>query len=206
VPVQAHVLCCEVYTFINNLYIINKYIRRTYVIITFVKFILFFSNIACETSEPNRTDINIDEKLSPEKKQIANNIKAESSQEFLGLTKARTSFPSTLASYRLDKIIKQKNKSEVWKEYSATYKNNSSELKVVINEHVPDGNPEWQKLFSQSERKTKEYNAAFSEKNGKSSWMVRVGSRFRVDFKSKTESESTLKEISEKFNYAPLLK
>ena len=131
-------------------------------------------------------------------------IQVNSTKKHIGLNQATNVFPSQLLKYEF-KSIKQKAKSDVWIEYSSTYKYKDKKLKVVINEYLPNGNPEWQTLFSQlGKRQTKGYDAAFNRKNGKSSWMVIVGKRFRVDFKSSDIGEETLRKIAKDFNFSLL--
>ena len=124
--------------------------------------------------------------------------------KLLSINQVTPLFTSTLLEYQFDSV-KKKTKSTDWVELSATYKNAGNKLKVVINDYLPNGNPQWKTLFADLEQQsTNGYQAAFNEKNNKSTWMVLVGQRFRVDFKSSTEDQQRLMKLAEQFDYKTL--
>jgi hypothetical protein len=121
---------------------------------------------------------------------------------FLGLDTARTIFPQEWQGYVLDGI-KEKNKSDVWVEYSATYKGASGKVKAVLNEHLPGIDPAWTALFATLEKyKFDGHEAAFQDKKDKRTYMVIVQPRFRVDVKSRELSSDALRTLAQKFPYA----
>lgn len=130
---------------------------------------------------------------------------AKASKKHLDIKQVTPLFPSTLITYAFDSV-KKKTKSADWIELSATYKLGDRKLKVVINDYLPNGNPEWKTLFdSLPEQSTNGYQAAFHQKKDKSTWMVLVGDRFRVDFKSTTDNQESLQRMASAFDYKALV-
>ena len=107
-------------------------------------------------------------------------------QEAIHLSKSEAGklFPKELVGYKL-KDLKIKKKSEIWAEYSATYKTSKKgekELKLVINDVFPVGDPEWKDQFAGSKDVIANFPAKEVAGDDKHTVMVRVGERFRVDF------------------------
>ncbi len=125
----------------------------------------------------------------------------------LSKSAAQKLFPKELVGYKL-KDVKVKDKSAEWKEYSATYKTSKKgekELKVVINDVLPDGDPKWKLDIPATEAGVQDFPAKEVKDEDKFTVMVLVGDRFRVDFKSREISPEKLKAMAEAFNFKPTL-
>ena len=126
----------------------------------------------------------------------------------LSKTAAEKLFPKELVGYKL-KDLKIKDKSDAWKEYSATYKTSKKsdkELKLVINDVLPAGDPKWQEQVLPGEDLIGEYPAKAVKDEDKHTVMVLVGKRFRIDFKSRQISPEKLRTMAEAFDYKPAAK
>ena len=107
-------------------------------------------------------------------------------------------FPESLNGYTR-KFHKTKKKD--WgNAHSATYKKGDDELKVVVNDAPPEGRKEWATFFKDG-KTYKDYPVALDAKPGKITLMVRVGKRFRVDFKTRTMTEDTLRNAADGFDF-----
>ena len=123
----------------------------------------------------------------------------------LSKTDAEKLFPKELVGYKLHGF-KIKDKSAVWKEYSATYKTSKKgdkELKVVINDVIPAGDPQWKTQVPSVEAGIQTYPAKEVKDDDKFTVMVLVGKRFRVDFKSREISPEKVKAMAEAFDFKP---
>jgi hypothetical protein len=116
-------------------------------------------------------------------------------------------FPAELVDYKFDSV-KVKDKSEAWKEYSATYKTGKKtgkELKVVINDVLPAGDPKWKSDIPSIEKTLGEFASKTVKDEDKVTVMVLVGKRFRIDFKSRQISAEKLEKMAEAFDYRAAL-
>lgn len=133
------------------------------------------------------------------------NTLAPAQQTFLSKTRATKLFPRNLAGYQL-KDVKVKSKSTVWKEYSATFKpsKKGKELKIVVNDVLPDGTNEWATQFKSAEDLISGYPVREVRDGNKSSVLVLVNERTRVDFKSREVSPEKIRAMAEAFNFEPV--
>ena len=133
--------------------------------------------------------------------------RASGGDRFLSEGDARKLFPAELKGYKLDSV-KLKPKSDAWVEYSATYKPGKSEkeLKVVINDVPPSGDPKWADQFAKSDDYIGEWPTVEVKGEDKYSVLVWVKPRFRVDFKSREVSSEKIRAMAEAFPFGPLEK
>ena len=125
---------------------------------------------------------------------------------FLNKDQATKLFPTKLLEYKF-KGVKIKNKSDDWKEYSSTYKTGGGgdkELKLVINDGLLEGSSHWKDQREGSTEKTKGFPSKLHKSDAKSTVMVFVGERFRVDFKSTSISPDKLKAMAAAFDFGPV--
>ena len=117
---------------------------------------------------------------------------------------ARASFPNQLGDYAFDGL---KTKSHDWGQaYSASYKSASKDkLKVVINDAPPKGREAWIPFFAAGDM-FQGLPMALDKKPGKLTMMVRVGDRFRVDFKTRTGDHLRLRAVAKDFNFEAVKK
>jgi hypothetical protein len=125
---------------------------------------------------------------------------------FLNKDQAGKLFPAKLLEYKF-KGVKIKDKSDDWKEYSSTYKTGGGgdkELKLVINDGLLKGSSHWKEQRDGSTEKSKGYPSKLHKTDAKSTVMVFVGERFRVDFKSTSISPGKLKAMAAAFDFGPI--
>ena len=113
---------------------------------------------------------------------------------------AKRAFPQTLGDY---KFKGWKTKKHDWGvSYSATYESSSEDtLKVIINDAPPAGREAWLPFFATG-KTFKDKPMALDAKPGKLTMMVRVGARFRVDFKTRTGHAAQLRAAADRFDFA----
>ena len=112
---------------------------------------------------------------------------------------ARTAFPNQIGRYAFDGW---KTKKHDWGHaYSASYKSpEKDKLKVVINDAPPKGREAWLPFFAAGNQ-FKGKPMALDQKPGKLTMMVRVGDRFRVDFKTRSGDHVLLRAVAEDFDF-----
>jgi len=95
-----------------------------------------------------------------------------------------------------------KTKKHAWGEaYSASYKSpDKDKLKVVINDAPPKGREAWIPFFAAGDT-YKGRPMALDKKPGKLTMMIRVGDRFRVDFKTRTADHIALRAAADSFDF-----
>ena len=115
-------------------------------------------------------------------------------------------FPKKLGEYKFDSF--KTKPGPVGVEYSANYKHKKTKekLKVVVNDVPPKGSPDWDRFFKGTTSEVNGNPSAIDGKPGKMTLMVRVGKRFRVDFKSKSPQGAPLEKIANDFKYSKLKK
>ena len=118
-------------------------------------------------------------------------------------SQAKQLFPQTLGSFALAQY-KVHQKSEAWSEYKAEYMRGSQILKLVINDHLPAGNPAWADKLASGTDTVSGHTALLEVKGRKITLMVRPHERFRVDFKSRNMNADQLREIADKYDLGPL--
>lgn len=126
----------------------------------------------------------------------------------LSKSEATKLFPGKVLDYKF-KDLKIKKKSETRVEYSATYKTTKKgkkELKLVITDVLPVGDPSWFEQIVPSEEDTGGYPSKMHKDKDKHTLMVLVGKRFRVDFKSRQISPEKLIQMSKTFDFSPITK
>ena len=97
-----------------------------------------------------------------------------------------------------------KVKAQDWgTEYSGTYANGADELKLVVNEATVDDPPAWAELFVKPEDFGGN-QAMLDTRADKETFMVRVGKRWRVDFKSKSPGTVDLRAIAREYDFSAL--
>lgn len=95
-----------------------------------------------------------------------------------------------------------KTKEHDWgQEHSGTYVNGDQELKLVVNESRMDDPQAWSELFKTAE--TFEGRPALLDtRSDKETFMVRVGKRWRVDFKTKNPGKVDLRALARSYDFA----
>ena len=121
----------------------------------------------------------------------------------LSRAQAKALFPSTLGSFALAQY-KVKKKSTDWYEYKAEYMRGSQVLKLVINDHLPDGNPDWEAKLAAGVDTIGEHSALTEVKGNKVTVMFSPHKRVRVDFKSRNMSGSQLRDAAMEYDLALL--
>ena len=113
---------------------------------------------------------------------------------------AKRAFPETLGDYEFKGW---KTKKHDWgTSYSATYKSSTKDkLKVIINDAPPAGREAWLPFFATG-KTFRNKPMALDAKPGKLTMMVRVGTRFRVDFKTRTGHAAQLRAAADRFDFA----
>jgi hypothetical protein len=120
-----------------------------------------------------------------------------------GATTPDSAFPKKLGEYKRKGL---KTKKKAWgTAHSATYSNSGDELKVVVNDAPPEGREAWAAFFKDG-KQFKGKPMAIDAKPGKVTMMVRVGKRFRVDFKTRTKSEEELRKAAQDFDFGAVRK
>ena len=120
---------------------------------------------------------------------------ASSRESHLGQSQIRPLFSAMLGGYKLAGT-KVAVKSPEWAEYKGTYQSGSKEIKVVINDWIPEGKPDWDTKVPADGEKTQGFPSAFEEKSDKRTLMVRVGKRYRVDFKSTNMTAVEIRKVA----------
>jgi len=112
----------------------------------------------------------------------------------------RSAFPDKLGRYLFDGL---KTKTHDWGHaYSASYKSpEKDKLKVVINDAPPKGREAWLPFFAEG-KEFKGKPMALDQKPGKLTMMVRVGERYRVDFKTRTGDHMQLRAMAGDFDFS----
>jgi len=147
-------------------------------------------SIACESKSATNTESN-----SGEPTKAATKVEKSGPQV---PTDPALAFPQSLGQWKLAGV---KTKTKDWgKAYSSTYKRDKHELKVVINDAPPSGVPAWDAFFTGE--KLGDRPMALDLKADKITLMVRVGERFRVDFKSRNPEEAGLEELAKQFDFS----
>ena len=123
------------------------------------------------------------------------------SQEHLTIDQAKSFFPSQLKSYRF-KSLKVKSKNQQWKEFSGTYLSGKNKLKLILNQVVPSGNPEWKKMILPAEETTAGFPSMIHKKGDKHTLMVLIKKMFRLDFKSRDIDPNTLRELAKEYDFS----
>ena len=119
----------------------------------------------------------------------------------LSRAQAKRLFPATLSGFA-QSSFKIKEKSDEWQEYKGEYLRGQTVLKLVINDWLPKGNPEWEELMAEGSESVGGYRGLLKAKGNKVTLMVQVAERFRVDFKSRTMSGDQLREVAKAFDFS----
>ena len=112
----------------------------------------------------------------------------------------RSAFPDKVGRYVFDGL---KTKTHDWGHaYSASYKSpEKDKLKLVINDAPPKGREAWLPFFADG-KLFKGKPMALDQKPGKLTMMVRVGDRYRVDFKTRTGDHVQLQAVAGDFDFS----
>ncbi len=166
-----------------------------------------FSEGSGDTVDPVSTDTEVETKPNNDEKPKPRKSKTKKKNKHLTLSKVEPLFLKDLSGFALDGV-KQKEKDRTWVEFSATYQDEEkNKIKVVVNDVPPRGSKDWKPLFKDfGVDDIKGNEAAFEEKGDKITLMVRVGKRFRVDFKSRDVKRKKLEKMAKNFNFQQLKK
>ena len=115
---------------------------------------------------------------------------------------AKGLFPSVLGSFAQGEF-KVQPEDEQCVLYKSDYLRGQKSVKVVVNDCLP-ADPEWDDLMQDGDGDLAGFPSALSKDGKTVTLMVRVGDRFRVDFKTKTLGTEALKEAAEGFSWPKL--
>ena len=127
----------------------------------------------------------------------------KASDAHLNRAQAKGVFPSVLGSFAQGGF-KIEEPAAGCAQYKSDYLRGQKSVKVVINDCLPDGDSDWDELTFDDESEVGGFPTALAEDGQLKTLMVRVGSRFRVDFKSRNLGEDALVEVAQTYSWSKL--
>ena len=121
----------------------------------------------------------------------------------LNRAQAKALFPSVLGSFAQGGFKVQPGDAECV-QYKSDYLRGQKSVKVVVNDCLPKGDPAWDDLMSEGDSEIAGMPSAVEKDGRTTTVMIRVGRRFRVDFKSRDMDEAALQDAAETFNWSRL--
>lgn len=127
----------------------------------------------------------------------------QASDAHLNRAQAKGVFPSVLGSFAQGGF-KVEEPDAGCAQYKSDYLRGQKSVKVVIHDCLPDGSSDWDELTFDDQLEGEGFPTTLAKDGQSKTLMVRVGTRFRVDFKSRNLGEDALLEVAQSYNWSKL--